>query len=251
MSLNKYLFNLKRDLLFFVEEHYPALPLNVAITYKCAMGCFYCNTKGLDGVLKEEMSIDSFIKLLGWMKEQRVRKIMFVGGEPTQHSRFADILQLCKRAGLTCYMASNCAYGGNINEAVAENIDVLFANCSTEYAAKRRLDLLDKLRFLKKRGIKLILRLNISTADREEIDWIRVIARELDARIRIAVINSSAGLEGPIDIEKIRSLVFFAEDFAKQCLKENIYIYLARPLPRCFFDDKEWRELRRLILVKI
>jgi len=226
------------------------LPLIVALTYKCAMGCFYCNAQGLGGIFKEEMSIDNFIKLLGWIKKQRIHKIMFVGGEPTQHTRFADIMSLSKKANLACYMASNCAYGKNINEAVAKNIDVLFVNCSTRYSAEKRSDLLDKLRFLSQHGTKLILRVNIATTDEDTINWIRPIARELGARIRIAIINSSTGLEKPIDAEKIRSLVFFAEGFAKQCLKENIYIYLARPLPRCFFDAKKWQELRRLILVK-
>ncbi len=250
MSLNQYLFNIKRKLLFFIEEHHPALPLIVALTYKCNMGCSYCNSKGLDKIFKEEISISNFTRLLGWMKKQRIHKIMFSGGEPTQHTRFKDILNLCKRSHLKCYMASNCYYGEDINNVIAGNIDILFVNCSTRYVLTERADFLSKLRFLNKRNTKLVLRVNVLKAGGDEFHWIKQIAKELGARIRIGIINPSAGPGNILDMEKIRSLVVFTEEFTKQCLKENIYVYLARPLPRCFFDDKKWRQLRQLVLIK-
>jgi organic radical activating enzyme len=250
MSLNQHLFNIKRKLLFFIEEHYPALPLITALTYKCDMGCAYCNSKGLDKIFREEMNIDNFTRLLGWMKKQGMHKIMFSGGEPTQHTRFKDILNLCKKNHLRCYMASNCRYGDDINEAIAANIDVLFVNCSTGYALKERADFLNKLRFLRKHNTKLVLRVNVLTADSDEIYWVKQIAGELGARIRIGIINSPEGQAKPPDMEKIRLLIDFTEGFAKQCLEERIHVYLARPLPRCLFDHKKWRQLRQLILVK-
>jgi len=250
MSLNQYLFNIKRKLLFFIEEHHPALPLIVALTYKCNMGCSYCNSKGLDKIFKEEISISNFTRLLGWMRKQGIRKIMFTGGEPTQHTSFKDILKLCKKDHLRCYMASNCCYSEDINDAIAGNIDVLFVNCSTRYALEERPEFLSRLRFLNKRNTKLVLRVNVLTAESDEIYWVKQIAKELGARIRIGIINSPAGPGNILDMEKIRSLVVFTEEFTKQCLKENIYVYLARPLPRCFFDHKKWRQLRQLVLIK-
>jgi organic radical activating enzyme len=250
MFLNQCLFQIKRNTLFFIEEHYPALPLNVALTYRCDMGCFYCNTRGLDGSFKGEISEDNFSKLLAWMKKQGMRKIMFVGGEPTQHTRLESILELCRKNKIDIYMASNCAYPRDINYIIAKHVKVLFVNCSTEYASTQGLDLLNKLKFLRKYGVKLILRVNMSTANKNEIGQVRGMARELKARIRVAIINSPVLTGGLLDKEKIRKLTFFTEEFARQCLKESIYIYLARPLPRCFFDDKKWQELRRLILAK-
>jgi organic radical activating enzyme len=196
------------------------------------------------------MNIDNFTRLLGWMKKQGMHKIMFSGGEPTQHTRFKDILNLCKKIDLRCYMASNCRYDGDINDAIAGNIDVLFANCSTRYALDERAEFLNKLRFLNKRNTRLVLRVNVLTTDADKIYWVKQIAKELKARIRIGIINPPAAPGSLLDIEKIRLLMVFTEEFAKQCLKENIYVYLARPLPRCFFDHKKWRQLRRLILVK-
>ncbi|MFH1396974.1 MAG: radical SAM protein [Candidatus Omnitrophota bacterium] len=250
MFLDNYLFDIRRKSLFFIEEHYPALPLIVALTYKCDMGCFYCYAKGLDTTYKEEMYIDNFIELIKWIKKQQICKIMFVGGEPTQHSRFSEIAKLCTKNNLVCYMATNCAYSENINDVIAKNIKVLFVNCSTGYAATKKSDLLNKLRFLSRYGTKLILKVNISTANFGEIDWIRDAAKELKARIRIGIINSTVVKDGPAGIEKIRSFIFYIEGFARQCIRDKVYIYLARPLPRCFFNGDEWRRLRGSILIK-
>ncbi|MBU1862229.1 MAG: hypothetical protein KKH94_00990, partial [Candidatus Omnitrophica bacterium] len=53
-----------------------------------------------------------------------------------------------------------------------------------------------------------------------------------------------------IDIKRIEELLSVIEEFARKCLQEKIYLYLARPVPRCMFDDKKWQELRHLMLIK-
>ncbi|MBU1864485.1 MAG: radical SAM protein, partial [Candidatus Omnitrophica bacterium] len=186
--IDNYIFGLKRKLLCCIEESCPALPLIVALTYGCNTVCSYCNAQGLKEKFEEEINVDDFKKVLSWMKRQRIKKIMFTGGEPTLHSRFKEIIELCREERIMCYMASHGYYAEAMNDFVGKNINVLFINCSTEYALKEKNDFTSKLCKLKEYGVKIILRINVNNSN-DDLTWYLELAKTLNARVRIGITN--------------------------------------------------------------
>lgn len=67
----------------------------IEITNKCSHKCSWCYG-GFDKELKEEeISIKDFKLLTKKLKEIGILQITLSGGEPTNHSKFEDILSLC------------------------------------------------------------------------------------------------------------------------------------------------------------
>jgi len=195
------------------------------------------------------MSLSDFKMLLVWAKKQKIKRVLFTGGEPTGHSKFEEILEVCRKNNILCYMASNCAYPDNINNIIAVNIKVIFVNCSTEYASGHMQELINKLDILRKNKVKLVLRVNVVGAE-DNLEGVLSLAKKVKARIRIGITNPAIYSEGYLSVDRVKELVNKIDKLAGKCLKNNIYIYLAKPVPRCAFSDKDWGALRKSILIK-
>ena len=249
MYTRSILFYVKRCALSFGERYLPAFPLIVALTYRCNLSCPYCNTKLMPERFPDEMGFSQFSSLVSWMRKSRIRKIMYTGGEPTRHTRFGEILGYASKNGFKQYLVSNASYPDSVHEYIAKYIKVLFVNCSTEYVRRERNLAVKRLNDLRKRGVLLVLRVNIAEGISDEEDLIDV-AAQLNARIRVGIVNPSFGIPQPLQIDRERALVLRLRDFGRKCLSRKVYAYLAKPIPRCVVDEVQWRELRRLLLVK-
>lgn len=73
------------------------LPLNILITNFCNHNCSFCfaSSQMADKVIKKEMSLSDFKKtLLKMKKNPEIRVVKLLGGEPTLHSHFKEIVDL-------------------------------------------------------------------------------------------------------------------------------------------------------------
>lgn len=73
------------------------LPLNILITNFCNQNCSFCfaSSQMADKVIKKEMSLSDFKKtLLKMKKNPEIRVVKLLGGEPTLHSHFKEIVDL-------------------------------------------------------------------------------------------------------------------------------------------------------------
>lgn len=69
---------------------------NIAITTKCNLKCPYCFAEDYtDNCVSEEMSYEDFLKAKKFILNSGIRSFGIIGGEPSIHSRYRDILRNC------------------------------------------------------------------------------------------------------------------------------------------------------------
>ena len=81
--------------------------VNWHITQRCNYNCKFCFSKNLD---KEVRSLKTAEEILRHLSRIGMEKINFVGGEPTLHPLFFDIVKLAKSMGFVVSFVSNGYY---------------------------------------------------------------------------------------------------------------------------------------------
>lgn len=78
-----------------VKRKTPLLAPNILLTNICNQNCKYCFAKGEMKKLKlKEMTLVNYIELTTLLKKQGINTIRIMGGEPTLHSNFIEIIQI-------------------------------------------------------------------------------------------------------------------------------------------------------------
>lgn len=95
--------------------------LSVALTYHCSRGCSFCYARGLKEKFREHMTEEDFRFLAAWARSQGWRCMRLIGGEPTEHPRFAKMLDIAGESGLTVYMTTNGLFGPELNAPLAQS----------------------------------------------------------------------------------------------------------------------------------
>lgn len=122
---------------------------NMIITGKCSKNCSFCFTE--EEARKEskydEMSLDyikGIVERYEYKKRGHVLKLL--GGEPTEHSHFTDIIEYAAREGVPVYLISNFLFGQKIQECILDNLGIFtsFLVNGAELAEKNRLKLFAK-----------------------------------------------------------------------------------------------------------
>jgi len=71
------------------------LPPNIILTNSCNQKCSYCfAAKNMASNSRKEMSLKDFLFLISLYKKNGIKEIRLLGGEPTSHSHFQDILNI-------------------------------------------------------------------------------------------------------------------------------------------------------------
>ncbi len=78
----------------------------LTINRACNLRCEWCYAKMTD-FASEDMSLEIVEKCINIVKGQGVESIILIGGEPTIHPKFFEILDLIKKTGLRAYLVSN------------------------------------------------------------------------------------------------------------------------------------------------
>lgn len=97
----------------------PPLSVQIELTNKCSTACSHCFRFEALGQHAAEMGTDQAKQLLTDLKAFSVRTITLSGGEPTQHSKFAEILRHAAQQGLATGVLSN---GVGLSDEVLDSI---------------------------------------------------------------------------------------------------------------------------------
>ena len=81
--------------------------VNWHITRRCNYKCKFCFSQNLD---EEVTSLERAEEILQYLRRMGMEKINFVGGEPTLHPLFLDIVKLAKGMGFVVSIVSNGYY---------------------------------------------------------------------------------------------------------------------------------------------
>jgi radical S-adenosyl methionine domain-containing protein 2 len=91
----------------FMLERKGVKSVNWHITGRCNYKCKFCFSQNLDGEVK---SLERAEEILQYLRRMGMEKINLVGGEPTLHPLFLDIVKLAKGLGFVVSIVSNGCY---------------------------------------------------------------------------------------------------------------------------------------------
>lgn len=95
------------------------------LTQKCNLRCSHCGSDCgslNDGILKKELSIEEWKNCLDQLKDLKVRKVIFSGGEPTIKEGFVDLLFHAKSIGLRVgFITNGFEFPESLKEAVSKS----------------------------------------------------------------------------------------------------------------------------------
>jgi MoaA/NifB/PqqE/SkfB family radical SAM enzyme len=205
----------------------------------CNLSCPYCFSYKMPAM---EMKLSDFESVLKWAKQNRIERVSFCGGEPTMHSRFDDMLGLCRQYGMNTYFASNftrdCSHFRNFSGKL---IDMIFVHLTPQTLEKPELMRImhENIALAKKKKINLILRTNVSDASPEVDSWLKLCTetglKELSVALAIPADEGKNRFIAPDTFQNyasmLKSLIIKAES-------QKIGIIFAKPLPLCIFDEE-------------
>jgi MoaA/NifB/PqqE/SkfB family radical SAM enzyme len=77
------------------------------VTGVCDLQCPYCYNRDSEVILDSEISVDVFRRAILRLQSVGIEQVTLSGGEPTLHSRLADLVSIASTAGLSVHLCSN------------------------------------------------------------------------------------------------------------------------------------------------
>lgn len=96
----------------------------VTITEKCNMGCSHCmDNANPDG---QHMTIQTYVRVLGYLQRLNMPIIMISGGEPTLHPNIIEMIKMAQITGIKILLLSNGTFleNENLKEKIL-NLDIM------------------------------------------------------------------------------------------------------------------------------
>lgn len=228
---------------------------NIAITTYCNLHCPYCfaNTMIKTEDIKN-ISLDQFKKILNWIGEDN-EKIGLIGGEPTLHPQFKEILQIINEYTDKCQhkpgfvLFTNGVYLDKYIQYIPSNMCILInVNQPRAMSTAQYASMINNIRTLEKLGWlnmtdpfdKITLGCNIC----QEIDdynfiW-DILKRFKIKRLRMSVV-------APTKIEQLKNKDEYYNsmknkflDFVQYALKNEVTLIPdCSQIPMCYFSHEE------------
>jgi len=85
----------------------------IALTYNCNLSCDYCSSKGLHERNKKNISVKDFMLVIDWLVKQGVKSIALIGGEPTLHPEFNELMSYAGKK-IAIFLPTNGLFGERI-----------------------------------------------------------------------------------------------------------------------------------------
>ena len=222
--------------------------LRVCGTYRCNLTCQYCYVRGLEKKFPEDMTIDNFLKLVLWAKNRGWEAIRFLGGEPTIHPYFSEMLDICYKNKMYIQMATNNTFSSQITS----KLDRMWVDCiSVNYIFDilnndQKVIFENNLKHFSIKRIPFEFSYVIGYQDNNQLENFlhaeRYRPRSIRASIAIPGLSKQTSIsEVKNNFRAISSKIF---EFQKKCIKLGIPFYIYRPIVPCLFSGEEWQRLK-------
>lgn len=229
--------------------YFTRMSLRVCVTYKCNTSCKFCYASGLDKEFTEDMSLSDFTGLMKWLRANGWKRLIFLGGEPTAHAYFEDMLDICYREGVFVTLFSN----GLFNERVLKKLrspfvgDISINYPEEQFSTAQKEQCLKNLEYLA--GEKFDLSI-ADEVDGKSENWKELVkaAMKLKVAIRWSLIL-------PGYSEKISTKAVFDDfklvgaqliEILETCIEKNILCYVLRPVPVCIFTSEQFEQIKKM-----
>lgn len=233
---------------------------NIAITNYCNLKCPYCFAEDLKHDTPKNMSLEEYQRILDFLKNTKDERVGIIGGEPTLHPQFKEILNLtlehCKKYEVPCILFTNGLYLAPYISQLAEmaNYITILINCN-EPAVYSEQDLqkfnmtLDIIKHVEPVYDKTIFGCNIYLKETEYNFLWHTVTRMHKNNIRLSI-AVPGGEYYPYrytknlyySLLKVRFM-----HFIQQAKKLNIRIELdCNYIPDCYFTEAEQQLIREV-----
>jgi len=92
---------------------------NILLTDYCNLKCPYCFARTVMDGRKKHMSMKNFKKTINFLEEKKEKKVGFIGGEPTLHPEFFNLLDYALSCGFHVLLFTNGIMSKQISEELS------------------------------------------------------------------------------------------------------------------------------------
>ncbi len=224
---------------------------NVLLTTRCNLDCSYCFAREkMASRPRQRMSVDDACKVIDFLTRSDFWQFRVMGGEPTLHPDFAEIVTLALRAGMRVDVMSNATWQDDCTEffhqiTPARLHFLLNIDHPDQYRAKQWSRIEKNLAALPRRR-NVTLSFNIfdkepqyqyvlDLAERYDIDMVRL-------SFSLPVLGAQ---NASLPISDYQSLAPFVLRFVAEAQQRRIRVQIDNAIPLCMFDHEQ---IGRLIL---
>ena len=230
--------------------------LRVCITYKCNLTCKSCYAKGLINEIPEDMNLNDFKRLVLWAKKNNFFTIRMLGGEPTIHPQFVEMLETCYQNLMFVSFSTNNLFLPHILAKLERFWMHIITVNYTVYTVenfkddKRKTSLFKKnLEELNKRRIPFAFSYILGKQDGNVQELLKDIEnyRPNYIAITLEIPASSGQIHITEIINRSNSIYAKISLIQETAIKLNIPFFVYRPLLLCMFAKEQWEKLRNII----
>ena len=222
---------------------------NLLLTTGCNLACSYCFAREkMMGKRRQHMSMENVRKVIDFLKRSGYPLFRAMGGEPTLHPRFAEIISLALAEGMRVDVLSNATWRRSCVDLFARippgrlnfliNIDHPDNYLPRQWARiERNLEALPERR-------KLTLSFNIfERAPRYE--YIFDLTRRYGIRsVRMSFSLPVLGADNQfLELEEYRTVVPFIMEFVTRAESEGVSVRMDNAVPLCIFSPEQTGQL--------
>lgn len=228
---------------------------NIMLTYRCNLNCSYCFANEFVHKENTDITVRNFMKAVDFLTREGKCQIGLIGGEPTLHPGFTEIMELLtanpRVSGVTVY--TNGLLIDRFIPQVAHSKVGILVNCNSPLViGKEAFSRLTKnLDMMMQDSIKNRIRLGINLySDDLDYSYIMELLRRYDHhRVRISLTVPDFSTCGEVDVFEYfsRRKTFLLEFFHKMDEIGVLPFFDCNRPPDCIWTDEEKQWLRTYI----
>lgn len=225
---------------------------NILLTTRCNLKCKYCFASDVENECPgQEISMENFLVAKNFLLESQCKRIGLIGGEPTTHRNFKDILENCvmdeRVSEIVLY--TNGIFSEEYLNIFANSKIAFLVNCNSPD------DIGDKFNILMKNLNELTntyyaynritLGINLYSND-QDFSYILNLCKEFrkrDIRVSVCVPQNNEDRQKYFSNMK-EVLIRFYKEACEQGIKPH---YDCNIIPSCFYTEKELFEIATLL----
>jgi MoaA/NifB/PqqE/SkfB family radical SAM enzyme len=235
------------ELLGFFEPYSSSRQIALAPTYDCSGRCSYCYSQSLASRFPRAMALESFRRVVEWMKRNGIDLLLLAGGEPTEYSYINAAFALLRREQMRTYIATNNLFDarhlGTLEKDVIDRVSVHLWH-RDRYSPelwdrfRRNLDMWGS------KDIRVSLRYNL-------LDHQYYPSEIFDLCTQFDIRHISVGLVFPtpdgvyVPEKDFKLFAPLLVGLTQECQHRDLSISLAKPLPWCAFSEGQVSLLKR------
>lgn len=229
--------------------------MNVAVTNLCTRRCPFCYQRDVMETARlskeTEMPLEKFSRVVNFIKNSGENKLHLVGGEPTIHGRFNEIMDLVGEdpAIHQVTLFTNGAFKSSALESITKYAKKILLSVNVLepcYENPRRLQQLhENLSALVRKGVVFDLSYVISERDFNPSFLFEYVDRYKIGSLRWALAFPVVEGASYIPKEELRNVGKKVVTFLRALAARDVQTYVDCPLPYCIFSDADLGFLSR------